>query len=244
MSLPQKSFTFFITFLICVFLFNTSALAAMTRESRGKDKQKVVETEAGLNIPSLGIAIDAIYDKKLDDLLPGYKILNVVITNKSVSNIELDAKKDKWEIVDSVGRSHKAIAHLFLVDPKLWNVLPVGLKDELEYPHRVRMGHTTKIDLLFTDDVELNYFKNVTFKSFSLAKTFLIKNSVEKNLDWEPKEVAIPKETKATKQSTEKYKTEILENGERVDPQEPVLDPVIESPPTDPMTNGTTIPLN
>jgi len=242
----NSSLKYSVFILLAVGFFSANAMSAMRHQAPSLgDKQKVIESELGLNIPKLGIAIDAIYDKQLDDLLPGYKILNVVLTNRSVANIELDPKKDKWQIIDSLGRTHRAITHLAIVDKKLWGVLPVGLKNELEYPHIVRIGHTTKIDLIFPADVEIDFFRQMTFVSSTLKKTFVLKNSAEKNLDWEPKEEKIPVDTKAKIQSEQKYKTETLDGGTNTDTQP--IEEVPQEPAEeqhDPMTSGTTIPLD
>lgn len=260
MRLLKKSFdiqnlslgSLFISFLMFSLFLSSTVDASMARSrpapSRG---QKVIETEAGLNIPKLGIAIDAVYDSKLDNLLPGYKILNVVLTNRSMATINLDSKKDKWQVTDSLGKTHKAMTHLRVSDKKLWDVLPVGLKNELEYPHMVRVGNTTKIDLIFPSYVELGFFKQLNFASSSLKKTFVIKNSEEKNLDWDHKEEKIPTATKATIQAEEKYKTdllikekEMLEKNMQDTEKNEQPNPVPHQEYFDPMTHGTTIPMD
>ena len=122
----------------------------MSSKTGSTAKTKKVRSEAGLNIPSWGVAIDAVYDKRLDHLIPGYKIINVVLTNRSPGTIYLDPGKDAWIIRDNVGKNHRAINHLRFASEKLWLALPVGLKDQLEYPHAVRTGNSTKIALFFS----------------------------------------------------------------------------------------------
>ncbi len=165
---------------------------SLAKEDKTKKNKKIIESEAGLNIPEWGIAIDAIYDNRLDDLLPGYKILNVVVTNRATAPLSLDPIKDQWTLHNHLDKKIRAINHLRLVDEKLWDSLPVGLKSELDYPQIVRVGHTAKIDLLFRDSVDLNGFRSLEWVSNFLKKTFIIHTALEKNLEWEHKEEPIP----------------------------------------------------
>lgn len=205
--MKKRIFIFLIVFLELLIIFSwpvESALPSKQSKNSGAKKTKQVESEAGLNIPAWSVAIDALYDPQLDDLIPGYKILNVVVTNRGTDVIYFDTGKDRWQVHEATGRGHKGINHLRLVDENLWNSLPVGLKNELEYPQMVRGGHTSKIDLLFRSSVELANFRDLVWNSVHFKKEFLIKMPLEKNLEWEPKEEPLPK-TKADQQAIEKY---------------------------------------
>ncbi|MBI2340268.1 MAG: hypothetical protein HYU99_07890 [Deltaproteobacteria bacterium] len=180
-------------------------------------KSKKVRSEAGLNIPSWGVAIDAVYDKRLDNLVPGYKIINVVLSNRGPVTISLDPTKDVWFIRDSVGKSHRAVNHLRFASEKLWLSLPVGLKDKLEYPHAVRTGNSTKIDLFFPENAELSGFREISWKSDHFRQTFDIYTAMEKNLDWDSKSEKIP-DTPAYRQSIEKYEGELRKEDNQQEP--------------------------
>jgi hypothetical protein len=46
-------------------------------------KKEVIKVIGGTPIPSAGIVIDASYDPRFDQFVPGYKMLNVIIINNS-----------------------------------------------------------------------------------------------------------------------------------------------------------------
>lgn len=192
------------TLFLTLFLFLTGCF--------GTGGSRVIKSEAGLNIPEWGVAIDAIYDKRLDNLIPGYKLVNVVITNRGkFGTIYLDPRKDKWTIVDNVGKSHRAINHLRFVDEQLWVKLPQELKSRLDYPRGVRGGNTTKIDLFFPASVDITNFRELAWRSTHFKKLFLVQTPIESNLKLSEKEKQIPPHTHSYRQSLKKYETEELE---------------------------------
>lgn len=195
---------FFFTLVSCASV-SSGARTGSSSKNASVPKSNKVRSEAGLNIPAWGVAIDAVYDKRLDNLIPGYKMMNVVLTNRSPSTIYLDPRRDKWIIRDSVGKSHSAINHLRFTDEKIWLALPVGLKDQLEYPHAVRTGNSTKIDLFFPAGTELAGFREISWRSDHFKQVFDVYTAMEKNLDWDPKSEKTPTETPAVRQSIEKY---------------------------------------
>lgn len=242
----KKNFMFWTTCLALFTIFSSlaeSAVPSKEARSSGAKKTKQVESEAGLNIPAWSVAIDALYDPQLDDLIPGYKILNVVVTNRGTNVIYFDTAKDRWQVTEAAGSGRKAINHLRFVDENLWNSLPVGLKNELEYPQMVRGGHTAKIDLLFRSSAELSHFRNLVWSSRHFKKEFLIKMPLEKNLEWEPKEEPLPK-TKADHQAKEKYEGGLEESspdGENKDTPEIQTGEELDK---EPKLEGITIPMD
>ncbi|MDO8519243.1 MAG: hypothetical protein Q7T11_03665 [Deltaproteobacteria bacterium] len=178
---------------------------ALAKVDTVKKAPKKITSEAGLNIPAWGVAVDAVYDKRLDTLLPGYKILNVVLSNRGIDTIYLDPSKDKWVIIDSVGRKHHAINHLRKEDEKLWDSLPDGLRQKLEYPQAVKVGNSAKIDLFFSSKTELAGFREIEWDSVHFKKEFNILTASENNLEAGPKEEPLPKEAKSQNQALEKY---------------------------------------
>lgn len=205
----------FIPFILAVFCFGLSAQAKM--ESTRKPSNKIT-SEAGLNIPAWGVAVDAVYDKRLDNLVPGYKILNVVLSNRSATTIYLDPSKDKWVIVDSLGHKHTGINLLREENEKLWDKLPDGLKQQLEYPQAVRVGNTTKIDLFFPLKTELASFREINWASAHFKKEFNISTAMEKDQDLGTKEEPLPKQTPSEVQSLEKYEGKKAYPQDQADP--------------------------
>jgi len=179
-------------FLISFFAVLSSSLAMARAPSNSRTdsssrtpstkKSKYIESETGLNIPSMGIAIDAIYQPELDNLIPGYKILNIVLTNKSSQNIQLNPNKDRWIVRDNVDKKHIAINHLRFLGEKVWEEISADLRNKLEYPQIVRSGNNTKIDVFFPATTNLANFRSFEWKSFFFKKEFLLTNPLEKDL--------------------------------------------------------------
>ncbi len=190
---------------LSLFLFSTICMAGVNRArySKGKKSKKIV-TEAGLNIPEWGVAIDAVYDNRLDNLVPGYKILNVILTNRGATTIYLDPKKDRWSILDNINNSQQGINHLRLHNEKLWFSLPAGLRSKLEYPTAVRVGNSTKIDLMYPLSVELAHFREVMWNSDHFKKEFSVHTTGDKTMGSDDRNEPIPK-TKSDTQSAMKY---------------------------------------
>lgn len=168
------------------FLFASNAIAAVAKRYREDAKEKTEETlirsEAGLNIPDWGIAIDASYDPRLDNLIPGYKIVNLILTNRGSSPVTLDPKGDRWQIIDNAGRKHTAENHVRDFDKKLWSTLPDKLKSMLAYPNLIKPGQSANIDVFLEKDVDLHHFREVIWKSDHFAKEFTIFTNYESQL--------------------------------------------------------------
>ncbi len=118
------------------------------------------------------MTIDATYDTKLDGVVPGYKILTVALTNRSVDVIKLDPVHDQWTIEDSRGQKQKAIVSLQIADPDVWNLLPSKVKDLVDYPAGVQMGYTQTFDLFFPSKIDLERFRSISFFSATQKKNY------------------------------------------------------------------------
>lgn len=206
-------------------------------------RKEGVQSELGLNIPKWGIAVDAIYDPRLDGLVPGYKILNVVLSNRTQKSIYLDLKKDRWVMRDNIGKPNKAINHLKVINPKLWETLPEGLRDKLEYPQLVRVGSSARIDLFFPNTVELKNFRMINWKSVHFHEEFVLINVIDKKLEVTPAKIGNQPLTPSQEQAQEKYGP----NKEGLDLDEENLE-TDEAPQTipsfDPELDKNTIPSN
>jgi hypothetical protein len=168
-----------ITFLMTAFLLPQIVWAKDDRpplQPRGKIE---IKSEAGLNIPEYGIAVDALYDPRLDDLVEGYKIISILLTNRGTSNIGLNVRQDKWVIIDSAGRKHVAENHVSHFDRGTWEEMEPSLKQKLDYPQYVKGSHSTTIDVFFPKSIELLNFKEIIWKSASIGKEFNIYTNME-----------------------------------------------------------------
>lgn len=132
-----------------------------------KEKPKVFRVPAGANVPSLGLAMDASYDPKTDNIVPGYKILSVAITNNSINVLQLNADNDEWQVEDIKKHKHNSINSLKDKDPGTYIQLPQKLRKLIDYPSMVQVGETKVIDLLFKDNVNLDAFRMVKYTSTS-----------------------------------------------------------------------------
>lgn len=154
----------FFTYSIILLTAGISACVPSKRESKTSTQR--------LNVPNWGITIDASYDKKLDEVVPGYKILTVAITNRSVDMIKLDPNNDQWTIEDAWGRKQKAIVSMRIRDPRVWDILPPKMKDLVEYPAGVQMGYSQTFNLFFPEAIELEGFRAIAFYSAVMKQNF------------------------------------------------------------------------
>ncbi len=133
-----------------------------------------MKVPAGTNIPALGMALDASYDPITDDIVPGFKILSVVVANNSMDVIQMDRDSDEWTVVTAKGARHEAILDLRKSKTDTYLSLPEKLRSKLEYPMMVQVGETRVIDLLFKDSVQLDGFRSVKFTSKMTNRAFNI----------------------------------------------------------------------
>jgi hypothetical protein len=140
--------------------------------SSGGSNPKTSSSQARLNLPNWGIVIDANYDQKLDGVVPGYKVVTIALTNRSIDLIKLDQMNDQWFIEDAIGKKLKGIISLRVRDPQTWNQLPPKVKDIIEYPGGVQIGYTQTFDLFFPESIDLNRFRAISFYSANLKQNF------------------------------------------------------------------------
>ncbi len=206
-----------IPFLIVATILSQIAWAKDDRpplQAKGKIE---IKSEAGLNIPEYGIAVDALYDPRLDDLVEGYKIISILLTNRGTSNISLNVRQDKWVIIDSAGHKHVAENHVSYFDKRTWEEMEAALKQKLDYPQYVKAAHSTTIDVFFPKSVELLNFKEIIWKSASIGKEFNIFTNMENVVTGETlddKNFQLPSATPVTthwdREDDEKTREEIL----------------------------------
>lgn len=183
-------FAFLIVTLCLVPVMSPAASGKDGRDKKFKSRHEIKKSEttieAGLKLPQWSIAIDASYDARLDDLIPGYRIVHVVLSNSREDAILLDPAKDRWMITDNAGRHHTAINHVKKIDRKLWEEMKPDLKKKLDYPTSVKPHHLTTIDLFFSKSVDLFQFREISWHSSHFNKTFDIYTAYEKELSVDP----------------------------------------------------------
>lgn len=194
LSPPAIFAAFFLFFVMSAVLAKSSEDKSRPRSAGASKKSAPIASEAGFKIPEWGIAIDASYDPRLDDLIPGYKILHVVLSNHRDNTIVLNPVKDRWVITDGGGKKHEAHNHVKFFDKKLWQKMRTELKAKLDYPTLVKAGKLTTIDLFFSKSVDLFQFREVAWTSSFFAKKFDVLTSYEKNISVSPddKQQALP----------------------------------------------------
>lgn len=175
---------------LSVFIFLLSACVS-SGEKRPKNT-----TQARVNNPAWGVTIDANYDKKLDGLVPGYKLITVALSNRGVDTLKLDPTRDVWMVEDAWGKKQKAIYALRIADPKTWGLLPQKVKDIIEYPAGVQVGFSQTFNLFFPEKIDLYNFRSIGYYSANLKKNFdaLSSNSLER---------AVPASDQTQQESTE-----------------------------------------
>ncbi len=197
------------SFLLGVFLVLISSLGCFS-----KDIPKTA-SNARLNLPNWGIIIDATYDKKLDGVVPGYKVMTVALTNRSYDMIKLDPAGDQWFIEDAWGRKQKGIASLRNRDARTWGALPEKVRRLIEYPAGVQMGYTQTFDLFFPQSLELEGFRAISFYSAVMKQNFdaLSSQSLERAVpagapegeDFVPDKLKTPVPGSTKKPKSQKY---------------------------------------
>lgn len=176
----RRILTIFI--LITFSIISISADAGRSRKLKKFKEADAIKSESGLNIPEWGIAIDASYDPRLDDLIPGYRILNIAITNRRPNNIILNPKYDKWTIIDNAGKKHTAYNHVKYFSRKTWKKLSDDFKAKLDYPKFVKPGNMTVVDVFLPKTVDLFQFRQIIWESKFFDKQFSIYTQYEKTL--------------------------------------------------------------
>lgn len=168
-----------VVFIGAICIFPQWALSKSQKKSKSPQS---IQSEAGLKIPEYGIAIDAYYLPALDQLIPGYRILNVLVQNNRPEPIDLDVAKDKWQIVDHMGQKHKAFNHIKFFEKNLWEKMSDKAKSKLNYPNLVPSGKMVAIDVFFPNSVELNNFQEIRWDSAFFDKEFNVFTAYERQL--------------------------------------------------------------
>jgi len=144
-----------------------------------KEDNPKSSSSAHVDVNKEGIVLDAKYDNRLDNLIPGYKIVTVALTNNGIDIIKLNPLKDRWEIIDAYGKPRRAINSLRISNPRIWSGLPEKVKGLIEYPVGVSIGYTETMDLFYPANLDLTSFRSVTFYNAATDKKF----DVVANLD-------------------------------------------------------------
>lgn len=129
-------------------------------------------TSQRLAVHKHGIILDANYDPRLDNLVPGYKIMTVVVTNNGFDVLRLNPLKDKWEVTDAMGRKHKAINSLRIKNPSLFSQLPSKVQQLVDYPVGISVGYSETVDLFFPNKLDLRAFRSISFYSEDRKQSF------------------------------------------------------------------------
>lgn len=164
----------FVMFLLMAATTVACGMQGSPRSSSADNAFQDVYVPSGTTTPTLSMGFETAYDPRLDNLIPGYKIITVAITNSSLEYLQTDPLADQWWVIDRNKSKHKAILNLRDKDPDAWAKLPPRLRQIIEYPLMVRIADTATIDLLFPANVRLNEFREVVFLSSSRQKVIHI----------------------------------------------------------------------
>jgi hypothetical protein len=125
-------------------------------------KKEQYRAAGGANIQSLGLSIDASYDPRLDDFLPGYKVINVALMNQGFNIIYLDPEKDQWKIkLSGKSKAITAIHDLRRQNPEAWHNISEGARDLVAYPLVLPIGARQVIDLFVPASVDVQAFNEL-----------------------------------------------------------------------------------
>jgi hypothetical protein len=158
--------------------FTTSLLVAVTVVAlancagTGAGKKRTLRVPGGTNIAPVGLVIDASYDDRFDDFVPGYKVINVAVINQSFDIVYLDPERDVWKLkFAGHGKSLRAIHDLRRADPVAWSAMPQKAKDIMGYPLFIPVGARQVIDIFVPDTVDAAKFTELDVYLKSLNTT-------------------------------------------------------------------------
>lgn len=160
-------------------LFSALALFALMACAA---KQENLNNSARVDLPQHGIIIEARYEPSLDNLIPGYKVVTVGLTNNGTDMLKLNPLRDRWEIIDGTGKKQKAFNTLRIKDPSVWSRLPGQMQSMLDYPVAIAIGYSETLDLFFPHNVDLRGFRSISFYSAERKENY-------DNLQLDPREV-------------------------------------------------------
>ncbi len=135
-------------------------------------KEENPRNSARVDLPQHGIIIEAKYEPSLDNLVPGYKIVTVGLTNNGTDILKLNPLRDRWEITDATGQKRKAYNSLRIKDPAIWSRLPGQMKEMMEYPVAVAMGYSETLDLFFPTNIDISSFRSISFYSAERKESY------------------------------------------------------------------------
>jgi len=122
-------------------------------------KKNVIRAAGGTNIGGLSLVIDASYDARFDDFVPGYKVINVAVINQSFNIIYLDPDNDRWSIKIAGKRRPVPVIHdLRKSAPKTWAGLSEKTRNIMGYPLFIPVGARQVIDVFVPNSVDAASF--------------------------------------------------------------------------------------
>jgi predicted CoA-binding protein len=142
-------------------------------------RKEILRVPGGAAIPKYGLAIDASYDSRFDNFVPGYKVLQVALINNSFNIIPLNPQKDKWIVHTTEGKKkYNAIANLNQKDPRVWNALPERIRSLMAYPLALPIGARQVVDLFVPAEAPLETFRqvDVELKSMNVKLEVMARN--------------------------------------------------------------------
>lgn len=164
----------FLHCLMIVSLLMTGFAACLPIRNAKPKKPVKVESMAGRVIPSYSLSIDANYDRRLDDLIDGYKLLPVIIKNMSLRNVIMDAKKDRWILVGEKGQRYEAVNSLRYKDHVLWREIPEKMRALIDYPEIVPINYSVTFDLMVPKKANLEYFREIRYFNAAWQQEFVL----------------------------------------------------------------------
>jgi len=141
-----------------------------------KKKGTVILGQSGIMIPEYGLTVGVRYAPELEQLVPGYQVITIALTNNSLNQIRMDPLNDEW-VVQTKSKKVKAINNLSLDNPQAWLRLPEEKRDIMEYPFQVPIGYTQTFDIFVKDSHPISQFNAINYTNAATGLTFKILNT-------------------------------------------------------------------
>ncbi|MBT3181072.1 MAG: hypothetical protein HN337_01030 [Deltaproteobacteria bacterium] len=153
-------------FRVCAVLF----LLLLFVPGADAKKKRIMQVMGGATVGTMGFIIDASYDPRLDKLVPGYKVINVIIINESFNIIHMDVSRDKWSIkIADKKKTIPAIHSLRSQKPGVWSDLPAKVRNVIGYPLIIPIGGRIVFDLFVPEGYDVSKFNELRafFRSYN-----------------------------------------------------------------------------
>lgn len=135
--------------------------------------KNVIHAQGGAMIEGFGFVLDASFDPRLSDLVPGYHVINVILVNNSFNMLFLSPERDRW-FIKAGGKRWKAVNDLRKVDASAWSQVPERARSLMTYPLVIPIGGRMVVDLFVPNTAPVKDMSELLVTFDSIGTTFSV----------------------------------------------------------------------